>query len=46
MKDFHNQERWHEYGEALFEEAEPDELEAMFGYILYLNRHPPKPPGN
>lgn len=37
MVDFRNGKRWHEYGEQLFEEAEPDELDAMVGYILYLN---------
>jgi len=37
MVDFRNGKRWHEYGEQLFEEAEPDELNAMVGYILSLN---------
>ena len=44
MADFRNRKRWHEYGEALFEEAETDELEAMVGYILHLNFHPPALP--
>ena len=44
MTDFRNRRRWHEYGEALFEEAEPDELDAMLGYIQHLNYHPSTPP--
>jgi cytochrome c553 len=41
MADFRNGKRWHEYGEQLFGEAEPEELDAMFGYMLHLNHHPP-----
>ena len=43
IRDFRAGNRWHEYAEALFQEAEPDELEAMLGYMLDLNRNPPPP---
>jgi cytochrome c553 len=43
IRDFRSGKRWHEYAEALFQEAEPDELEAMLGYMLDLNRNPPPP---
>ncbi len=38
MVDFRNAERWHEHGEQLFAEATPDELDAMIGYMLWLNQ--------
>jgi cytochrome c553 len=43
MVDFRNGKRSHEHGEQLFEEAEPEELDAILGYILYLNHNPPAP---
>jgi cytochrome c553 len=43
MADFRNGKRWHEYGEQLFGEAEPDELDALFVYMLHLNYNPPAP---
>lgn len=46
IRDFRAGRRWHEYAEALFQEAEPDELDAVLGYMLQLNQaHPdPTPP--
>lgn len=40
LRDFRNGDRWHEYAEALFQEAEPEELDALIGYMLDLNHLP------
>ena len=40
LRDFRTGERWHEYAEALFQEAEPYELDAMLAYMLELNHRP------
>lgn len=40
LRDFRTGERWHEYAEALFQEAEPYELDAMLAYMLELNHLP------
>jgi hypothetical protein len=41
--DFRTGERWHEYAEALFQEAEPEELDALLAYMLELNHQPAAP---
>lgn len=41
MQDFRAGQRWHEYAEALFLEAEPEELDALVAYMLELNHRPP-----
>lgn len=41
MRDFRAGQRWHEYAEALFLEAEPEELDALVAYMLELNHRPP-----
>lgn len=43
IRDFRSGDRWHEYAEALFQEAEPDELDVTLSYILDLNHSPPAP---
>jgi cytochrome c553 len=35
--DFRGERRGHEYREALFQEAEPDELEAILAWLVHLN---------
>lgn len=37
MRDFRIGRRWHEYGEQLFEEADPEELDALLAYMIALN---------
>ena len=39
--DFRGEQRGHEYRDALFLEAEPDELEAVLAWLVELNRQPP-----
>jgi len=41
IRDFRSGKRWHEYAEALFQEAEPDELDVILDYVLELNQVPP-----
>ncbi len=41
VADFRSERRGHEYREALFQEAEPDELEAVLAYLVQLNRQNP-----
>lgn len=41
VADFRGERRGHEYREALFREAEPDELEAIMAYLVQLNRQAP-----
>lgn len=43
MADFSNRERWHEYGDKLFGEAYPEELDALLALILSLNQEPIDP---
>ncbi len=38
--DFRGERRGHEYRDALFLEAEPDELEAVLAWLVQLNRQP------
>jgi cytochrome c553 len=38
MRDFRVGKRWHEYGEQLFEEADPEELDALYAYMIALNK--------
>lgn len=38
LADFRAERRGHEYREALFQEAEPDELEAILAWMVRLNR--------
>lgn len=40
MRDFRAGQRWHEDAEALFQEAEPEELDALIAYMLELNHRP------
>ena len=42
IADFRGERRGHEYRDALFEEAEPDELEAILAWLVQLNRQPPQ----
>ncbi len=37
IRDFRADRRWHEFADALFREAEPDELDAVLGHMLELN---------
>jgi cytochrome c553 len=41
VADFRGERRGHEYREALFQEAEPDELEAILAWLVQLNRLTP-----
>lgn len=43
IRDFRTGERWHDYAEALFQEAEPEELDALLAYMLELNHRPAVP---
>lgn len=43
IRDFRTGERWHEYAEALFQEAELEELDALLAYMLELNHRPAVP---
>jgi cytochrome c553 len=41
LADLRGGRRGHEYREALFQETEPDELDAILAWVLQLNRHSP-----
>jgi cytochrome c553 len=41
VADFRGERRGHEYGEALFQEAESDALEAILAWVVQLNRLTP-----
>jgi cytochrome c553 len=42
VADFRAERRGHEYRDALFQEAEPDELEAVLAWMVQLNREAPR----
>jgi cytochrome c553 len=44
VADLREQRRGHEYREALFQETEPDELDAILAWVLFLNRQIPPAP--
>ena len=44
LTDLRGERRGHEYREALFQEAEPEELDAILAWILHLNRQTPSAP--
>ena len=44
LADLRGERRGHEYREALFQETEPEELEAILAWILHLNRQTPSAP--
>ena len=44
VADFRGERRGHEYREALFQETEPEELEAVLAWVLQLNRQTPPAP--
>lgn len=44
LADLRDERRGHEYREALFQEAEPEELDAVLAWVLHLNRQTPSAP--
>jgi cytochrome c553 len=42
IADFRGERRGHEYRDALFQEAEPEELDAILAYLIQLNRRTPE----